>query len=513
MKKTYPLVTDKVDDKFVSSSEQDDPFPIVEGARPKSIVPKLNAPSYHPMRRNFCSQYRMLLKGPVVHSQKNVMKSGFNDLDTDAPYEIDISGTAINRMMYADDTILISVKVGLSLNSNKSGLSSIIEGNEKGLMYVDPSHILTSSDGTIKNMELNDLLQVFSSRSYCDFKSWLKVLVFHVFILSVMKSRDHEYEDDDDGGEDVEEKEEVLSSCTTCNGYYYGPSFGEPVCATCHAFLYADDLDPEGVRDLSSEAGGEDRDSGNEEPNDDFPAHDTNNNTNRNNININHSLNNSNGGAVVYGFSPRVEALNQVRLGDGGPLDELPPEWGNVSHRWNSLLSRISSEKWQVYTQRRWPLFVPFASIQDWYAVYSALIESSYCLTCIYQMTEVIPADNNSLPLRWKRLGHDLRNFSQDPLEGIRAQPLDSSYYHWQASITGPVGSPYEGGIFFLIFHPNISRHGDVGIDLIQENNWSSSLTIPKVLISIQSLLTDPYCDICMEPRIGSLYRTDRKKF
>nr|ACO12872.1 Ubiquitin-conjugating enzyme E2-17 kDa [Lepeophtheirus salmonis] len=362
-----------------------------------------------------------------------------------------------------------------------------------------------------------------------------------------MKSRDHEYEDDDDG-EDVEEKEEVLSSCTTCNGYY-GPSFGEPVCATCHAFLYADDLDPEGVRDLSSEAGGEDRDSGNEEPNDDFPAHDTNNNTNRNNININHSLNNSNGGAVVYGFSPRVEALNQVRLGDGGPLDELPPEVlivifsylddislyavGNVSHRWNSLLSRISSEKWQVYTQRRWPLFVPFASIQDWYAVYSALIESSYCLTCIYQMTEVIPADNNSLPLRWKRLGHDLRNFSQHPLEGIRAQPLDSSYYHWQASITGPVGSPYEGGIFFLylkvpftypfdppkvrflsrIFHPNISRHGDVGIDLIQENNWSSSLTIPKVLISIQSLLTDPYCDICMEPRIGSLYRTDRKKF
>ena len=34
------------------------------------------------------------------------------------------------------------------------------------------------------------------------------------------------------------------SSCSTCNGYY-GPSFGQPVCATCHAFLYANDLDAE----------------------------------------------------------------------------------------------------------------------------------------------------------------------------------------------------------------------------------------------------------------------------
>ena len=77
---------------------------------------------------------------------------------------------------------------------------------------------------------------------------------------------------------------------------------------------------------------------------------------------------------------------------------------------------------------------------------------------------------------------------------GIRGQPLDSSEYHWQASITGPVGSPYEGGIFYLylkvplnypfdppevrfltrIFHPNVSRHGDVGIDSILKHNWVS---------------------------------------
>jgi ubiquitin-protein ligase len=45
------------------------------------------------------------------------------------------------------------------------------------------------------------------------------------------------------------------------------------------------------------------------------------------------------------------------------------------------------------------------------------------------------------------------------------------------------------------IFHPNVSRHGDVGIDLIH-HNWSLAMTVVKVLISVQSLLTDPFCEV-----------------
>lgn len=122
-----------------------------------------------------------------------------------------------------------------------------------------------------------------------------------------------------------------------------------------------------------------------------------------------------------------------------------------------------------------------------------------------------------------------------DPPEGIMAVPLDHKYCHWQATIKGPKGSPYEGGLFYLyiqvpyryylfyyiiyciyllimffysypleppvvrfltkILHPNVSRHGDVGIDSIH-HNWSLVLTISKVLISIQSLLTDPYVNV-----------------
>jgi ubiquitin-protein ligase len=62
------------------------------------------------------------------------------------------------------------------------------------------------------------------------------------------------------------------------------------------------------------------------------------------------------------------------------------------------------------------------------------------------------------------------------------------------------------------IFHPNISRHGDIGLDSIH-HNWSLALTISKVLLSVQSLLTDPYWHVCMEPAIGRLYWHDRTEF
>lgn len=106
------------------------------------------------------------------------------------------------------------------------------------------------------------------------------------------------------------------------------------------------------------------------------------------------------------------------------------------------------------------------------------------------------------------------------------------------------------------IIHPNVSRHGDVGIDIIQ-HNWSLALTISKLLLSVQSLLTDPFTEvsisknvskfdsmmkdffntgmkffpmkmsffssfliilsffsqICMEPELGRLYEHDRPRF
>ena len=57
--------------------------------------------------------------------------------------------------------------------------------------------------------------------------------------------------------------------CSACNGYY-GPAHGQAVCATCHAFLYANDLDQEVNLQLASvereSDSDSDHDSGNDEP-------------------------------------------------------------------------------------------------------------------------------------------------------------------------------------------------------------------------------------------------------
>lgn len=50
------------------------------------------------------------------------------------------------------------------------------------------------------------------------------------------------------------------SSCCVCNGFY-GPNFGEPLCGTCHAFLFPV-LEEKQTDDLSDN----DEDSGNDEP-------------------------------------------------------------------------------------------------------------------------------------------------------------------------------------------------------------------------------------------------------
>lgn len=51
------------------------------------------------------------------------------------------------------------------------------------------------------------------------------------------------------------------STCCVCNGYY-APSFGEPLCGTCHAFLFPVAAEEKRSTDLSDN----DEDSGNDEP-------------------------------------------------------------------------------------------------------------------------------------------------------------------------------------------------------------------------------------------------------
>ncbi|VEL15536.1 unnamed protein product [Protopolystoma xenopodis] len=196
--------------------------------------------------------------------------------------------------------------------------------------------------------------------------------------------------------------------------------------------------------------------------------------------------------------------------------------------------NRVSEMRWADFVHLRWPLFTPRHKIASWRLVYLNLMESVTCRFCLERLRHpAIFRLVESSSIRRRRIISEIESLCADPPYGIKALALDTeTYSHCLAGISGPSASPYEGGIFYVhvlipdshpmrppvirfltrVLHPNISFHGDVGLDCIR-HNWSLTLTLEKLLISIQSLLTDPYTHVCMEPVIGTLYTENRDKF
>jgi len=123
------------------------------------------------------------------------------------------------------------------------------------------------------------------------------------------------------------------------------------------------------------------------------------------------------------------------------------------------------------------------------------------------------------------RIKRELDNLIKDPPCNCSAGPEDDDIFNWTATLMGPAGSVYEGGVFKLsiifpsnypfkpprvkfvtqIYHMNINSSGGICLDILKEN-WSPALTISKVLLSISSLLTDPNPDDPLVPDIADKY-------
>ena len=109
------------------------------------------------------------------------------------------------------------------------------------------------------------------------------------------------------------------------------------------------------------------------------------------------------------------------------------------------------------------------------------------------------------------RIQQELIEIKKNPPTNCSASPInDDDLFHWQGTIIGPTGTPYEGGIFFLnilfsneypfkppkinfitkIFHCNISRTGNICLDLLKDE-WSPALNITQILLSITSIPDD----------------------
>ena len=131
-----------------------------------------------------------------------------------------------------------------------------------------------------------------------------------------------------------------------------------------------------------------------------------------------------------------------------------------------------------------------------------------------------------------KRLMRDFKKITSDAPAGISTAPIDMNILKWQAVIFGPEETPWSGGTFKLLidfseeypnkppnvkfetkmFHPNVYVDGRICIDILK-SQWSPIFDIGHILISIQSLLSDPNPDSPANPEASKLFQEDRREY
>ena len=131
-----------------------------------------------------------------------------------------------------------------------------------------------------------------------------------------------------------------------------------------------------------------------------------------------------------------------------------------------------------------------------------------------------------------RRIRKEIEDMKKNPPDNCSAGPTDEKdLFTWRATIVGPEGSPYHGGIFNLsinipadypfkapkivfttkIYHCNVNSNGAICLDILKDN-WSPALTISKALLSICSLMDDPNPNDPLVPDIANLFVKDRER-
>jgi ubiquitin-conjugating enzyme E2 D/E len=131
-----------------------------------------------------------------------------------------------------------------------------------------------------------------------------------------------------------------------------------------------------------------------------------------------------------------------------------------------------------------------------------------------------------------KRIMKELKDLGSDPPANCSAGPTGDDMFTWQGTVLGPAGTPYEGGVFFLmvqfptdypfkppkvrfetpVYHPNVNSNGAICLDILKDQ-WCPALTISKLLLSISSLLENPNPEDPLDPYKADEYKNQREVF
>ncbi|XP_038047885.1 ubiquitin-conjugating enzyme E2 G2-like [Patiria miniata] len=145
-----------------------------------------------------------------------------------------------------------------------------------------------------------------------------------------------------------------------------------------------------------------------------------------------------------------------------------------------------------------------------------------------------------------KRLMTEYKQLTLNPPEGIVAGPLnEDNFFEWEATISGPEGTCFEGGVFEAqilfppdyplnppkmkfkseMFHPNIYADGRVCISILHApgddpmgyessaERWSPVQSVEKILLSVVSMLAEPNDESGANVDASKMWRDEREKF
>jgi len=121
----------------------------------------------------------------------------------------------------------------------------------------------------------------------------------------------------------------------------------------------------------------------------------------------------------------------------------------------------------------------------------------------------------------------------------------ESNFFEWEALISGPKDTPFEGGVFVAkltfpsdyplspfkmkfdppLFHPNIYADGNVCISILHSpgddphgyelssERWSPVQSVEKVLLSVISMLSEPNLESGANIDCCKLYRENKEEY
>lgn len=123
-----------------------------------------------------------------------------------------------------------------------------------------------------------------------------------------------------------------------------------------------------------------------------------------------------------------------------------------------------------------------------------------------------------------KQVAKELSILSSDPPEGIKVFTNEEDVTDIQATIEGPAGTPYEGGLFRVklvlgkdfptappkgffmtkIFHPNVANNGEICVNTLKKD-WKPDLGVKHILLTVKCLLIVPNPESALNEEAGKL--------